>query len=177
MLDLDTIRDDTKLYTPQEIADRFNLNQNTVFSWLRNGHIKGFKVGARWKVEEKEIFRFLQESTGRPIGQKSEIKVGELVVQWDQELIQVCDYWARQLKTTRSKFVGNIIVDRLARLSAETAVSGPKHLTLNEFAYGDDGELLDFKELYALRRYEYMREYQAALNKRDAQRDEQAKNL
>ena len=50
-----------KVYTPREAADELKVCEETVKRLLRNGNIKGFRVGNRWRIKEEEIIK-LQEA-------------------------------------------------------------------------------------------------------------------
>lgn len=51
---------DTKLLTPEDVAERLTVNAATVRSWLRKGNLKGLKIGKRvWRISEDELNNFL----------------------------------------------------------------------------------------------------------------------
>jgi excisionase family DNA binding protein len=51
---------DTKLLTPEDVAERLTVNAATVRSWLRKGNLKGLKIGKRvWRISEDELNYFL----------------------------------------------------------------------------------------------------------------------
>jgi excisionase family DNA binding protein len=37
---------DEKLLTPAQVADRLQIHERTVTRWLRDGYMRGFKLGA-----------------------------------------------------------------------------------------------------------------------------------
>lgn len=48
------------LYTPEEIADLLRVKPVTVHLWLRNGKLKGFKVGGKlWRSTRRQLQEFL----------------------------------------------------------------------------------------------------------------------
>ena len=49
--------DEEKYYTPQEVADELKVEARTIHSWLREGQIKGVKVGRLWRIPHSEIER------------------------------------------------------------------------------------------------------------------------
>ncbi len=49
--------DSEKYYTPQEVADELKVEPRTVHSWLRDGLMKGVKVGRLWRISQSEIDR------------------------------------------------------------------------------------------------------------------------
>jgi excisionase family DNA binding protein len=49
-----------QLYTPDEIAQYLRVTGKTVRLWLRNGHLRGIKLGPKeWRVQQAELMRFL----------------------------------------------------------------------------------------------------------------------
>ena len=48
---------DEKFYTPQEVADHLKVEARTVHAWLRDGTMKGMKVGRLWRISESEVSR------------------------------------------------------------------------------------------------------------------------
>ncbi len=55
-----------RYYSPEQIAEQYNLNQATVRKWIREGKLKAVKLGALWRVSEEA----LQDFTGQ--GNKEE---------------------------------------------------------------------------------------------------------
>ena len=59
----------SNFYTPQEVADRLKVETRTVHAWLRDGTLKGTKVGRLWRIPESEINRVrdsIDPSNGSP---------------------------------------------------------------------------------------------------------------
>jgi excisionase family DNA binding protein len=56
---------DGVVYTPQQIADKLGVSRSAVINWLKTGQLHGFKAARQWRVEGKEVFHFLEKSTGR----------------------------------------------------------------------------------------------------------------
>ncbi len=48
--------------TPFDVAKRLQMNERTVTQWLRNGHLRGFKIGKEWRVSELELDAFIEAS-------------------------------------------------------------------------------------------------------------------
>jgi excisionase family DNA binding protein len=57
-----------KLLTPFGVAKRLQLNERTVTHWLRNGLLRGFKVGKEWRVSEIDLEAFIEASANKPSG-------------------------------------------------------------------------------------------------------------
>jgi excisionase family DNA binding protein len=49
-----------KLFTPEEVASLLRVKVVTVHSWLRQGKLKGFRVGGRlWRISREQLQEFL----------------------------------------------------------------------------------------------------------------------
>jgi excisionase family DNA binding protein len=57
-----------KLLTPTQVAQRLQVNERTVTQWLRNGHLRGFKIGKEWRVSAGDLEAFLEQSANVPAG-------------------------------------------------------------------------------------------------------------
>ncbi len=55
-----------KLLTPPQVAQRLQVNERTVTQWLRRGHLRGFKIGKEWRVSERDLQAFLEQSANVP---------------------------------------------------------------------------------------------------------------
>lgn len=51
-----------KVYTPQQVAEILSITERTVLLWLREGNLKGVKVGKYWRVLEKDLEEFLEQN-------------------------------------------------------------------------------------------------------------------
>lgn len=51
-----------KIYTPEEIAERLQVQERTVYGWLRSGKLKGSKLGRLWRIRESDVVAFLEEA-------------------------------------------------------------------------------------------------------------------
>jgi len=51
--------------TVEEVARRLQVHEETVRRWLRDGKLKGVRLGRRagWRVEESEYRRFLADES------------------------------------------------------------------------------------------------------------------
>jgi excisionase family DNA binding protein len=49
-----------KHLSPEEVAEKLSVQPDSVRIWLRNGSLKGIKLGRLWRVPETEIKRFLE---------------------------------------------------------------------------------------------------------------------
>lgn len=48
-------------FTPEEIAKKLKLNPVTVQRWLRDGKLKGAKLGKQWRVKGSDLDAFIEE--------------------------------------------------------------------------------------------------------------------
>ena len=49
-----------KMLTPEEVAIRLSVKPNTVRTWLREGSLKGVKLGKRiWRVKEVDLHSYI----------------------------------------------------------------------------------------------------------------------
>ncbi len=53
-----------KLLTPAQVAEALNLSVRTIKGWLRDGKLKGVKIGTRgdWRVKESDLEKFIKEN-------------------------------------------------------------------------------------------------------------------
>ena len=63
-----------KIYTPEEIAERLQVQERTVYGWLRSGKLRGSKLGRLWRIREHDFVAFLEEgaTTKKGAGDDSE---------------------------------------------------------------------------------------------------------
>lgn len=54
--------DELTLYTAQEVAGILRVSYMTVVAMLRQGKLKGFRVGREWRISEKELKNYLNNS-------------------------------------------------------------------------------------------------------------------
>ncbi len=57
-----------KLLTPPQVARHLQVNERTVTQWLRQGHLRGFKIGKEWRVSARDLDNFLEQSANVPVG-------------------------------------------------------------------------------------------------------------
>ena len=51
-----------KLLTPDEAAERLSVSPKGVKNWLRQGKLRGLKVGRLWRISESDLSAFLSAS-------------------------------------------------------------------------------------------------------------------
>ena len=50
-----------QLYTIEEVADFLRVSIRTVRRYLKDGTIRGFKVGQNWRISDEEVSRYINE--------------------------------------------------------------------------------------------------------------------
>ncbi len=55
-----------QLLTAAQVAERLQLHERTVTSWLRQGFLRGFKLGKEWRVSPEDLRSFLETRVNRP---------------------------------------------------------------------------------------------------------------
>lgn len=55
--------ENTKVYTPREVAEILNVSVFTVQELLRSGRLKGFKITSRWRVKPEDLKEFMEIQT------------------------------------------------------------------------------------------------------------------
>ena len=62
------------ILTVQQVAEKLQVNQETVYRWLRNGKLIGYRANRLWRIAEESLQRFLERGQ-RPGGTRgSELK-------------------------------------------------------------------------------------------------------
>lgn len=57
---------DEKAYTPDEVAQIFQISKHTVYELIKRGELQAFKIGNKMRIEQAELERF-KESTKAPV--------------------------------------------------------------------------------------------------------------
>lgn len=52
------------LMTAPELADYLGIGRNRAYDLLRNGEIKGFRIGCSWKVSKAAVLQYIKEKSG-----------------------------------------------------------------------------------------------------------------
>jgi len=48
-----------KLLRPEEVAELLGVSRRTIVRWLKEGRLKGVRVGRLWRVREEDLDAFL----------------------------------------------------------------------------------------------------------------------
>ncbi len=51
-----------RMYTPKQAAEELQVSLVTLMGWLREGRLKGYKIGdgRLWRIKESDLEAFLQ---------------------------------------------------------------------------------------------------------------------
>ena len=58
---------DEKLLTPAQVAGRLQIHERTVTRWLRDGYLRGFKLGKEWRIAPADLQSFMDEHANQPL--------------------------------------------------------------------------------------------------------------
>ena len=48
-----------EIYTLEEIAELLQVTRRTIYTWIKDGKLKAFKVGRGWRVSRADLDSFL----------------------------------------------------------------------------------------------------------------------
>lgn len=48
-----------KLYNLKEVAELLSVTERTLHNYIKDGRLKGQKIGGRWKISETNLKRFI----------------------------------------------------------------------------------------------------------------------
>jgi excisionase family DNA binding protein len=49
-----------EIYTPEEIAKKLKVSEQTIRRYLREEKMEGFKIGNSWRIKEKSFLEFIE---------------------------------------------------------------------------------------------------------------------
>ncbi len=58
-----------KLLTPAQVAERLQNHERTVTRWLRDGYLRGFKLGKEWRIAPADLSAFMESYANQPFDQ------------------------------------------------------------------------------------------------------------
>ncbi len=56
-----------KLLTPAQVAGRLQIHERTVTRWLRDGYLRGFKLGKEWRIAPADLQSFMDRHANQPL--------------------------------------------------------------------------------------------------------------
>lgn len=54
---------DSELLTTEEVAKALRVSEEAVRFWLREGKLRGLRVGRRWRIRKDDLDEYLQRNT------------------------------------------------------------------------------------------------------------------
>jgi len=57
----ETRRDNQRLLSPKEFANRLSISRWTVYAWIQEGRIRSVKISRLVRIPESEVERIVQE--------------------------------------------------------------------------------------------------------------------
>src|SRR5436309_4531607 len=51
-----------KLLTPEQVAERLQVTERTVYGWLRRGRLPALKLGRLWRIRPADLEAFLESA-------------------------------------------------------------------------------------------------------------------
>lgn len=57
---------DFRTYTPEQVAEKLQLNVNTVWRYIKEGKLKSAKFGNRYRISEDQLREFFEQMTVDP---------------------------------------------------------------------------------------------------------------
>ena len=55
-----------KLVTPEQVAERLQVTERTVYGWLRRGKLPALKLGRLWRIRPDDLETFLENARKMP---------------------------------------------------------------------------------------------------------------
>ena len=68
-----------RLLTPEEVANKLAVSVKSVRNWLRQGKLKGIKVGRLWRIRESDLEEFLKMGESPPLRSYSKSQIEEFL--------------------------------------------------------------------------------------------------
>lgn len=62
-MSLNTFNLNDDVYTPDEVAALLKIPKSTICYLLRNGELKGMKIGRQWRITKKYLELYLEDNT------------------------------------------------------------------------------------------------------------------
>ena len=56
--------DNYEILTTDEVMDYLMIGRNTIYELLKNGKLKGFKIGSCWKIPKAAVDEYIMAESG-----------------------------------------------------------------------------------------------------------------
>ena len=58
--------EDSQFMTVAEVAAELNVNETTLYNWLRVGTLRGYRMGALWRIARVDLDAFIAAGRNVP---------------------------------------------------------------------------------------------------------------
>ena len=48
-----------KIYSLKELSEKLNVTQRTLHNYIKDGRLKGQKIGGKWQISESNLKKFI----------------------------------------------------------------------------------------------------------------------
>lgn len=55
---------DNTIMTVQELSEYLCIGKNKAYFLLKNGTIKGFRIGSVWRISKEAVYQYIREKSG-----------------------------------------------------------------------------------------------------------------
>ena len=77
---------DRDILTPEQVADYLQLRKETIYRYIRSGHLYATKVGRSYRVSRDDILSFLRLNSTDPAMREEEVeRVALEAVRWARQ--------------------------------------------------------------------------------------------
>ena len=66
--------EDSQFMTVAEVAAELNVNETTIYNWLRVGTLRGYRMGALWRIARADLDAFIAAGRNVPESPEAEVR-------------------------------------------------------------------------------------------------------
>ena len=66
-----------EVYTLDAVAEKLHITRRSLYNYLKNGSLKGVKIGREWRIREEDLNYFIQHGTATNDSSESESEFNE----------------------------------------------------------------------------------------------------
>jgi len=60
---MDSLKNELKIYSLKEVEEILQVGQRTLYTYIKDGKLKAFKVGKYWRVKHEDLKEFIEQKT------------------------------------------------------------------------------------------------------------------
>lgn len=60
---MDNLKNELKIYSLKEVEEILQVGQRTLYTYIKDGKLKAFKVGKYWRVKHEDLKEFIEQKT------------------------------------------------------------------------------------------------------------------